>query len=186
MNKTILASLLAIGCLITTPAVATIFDDFETINTNTGDPFTIGSAPESATFTGDAFSGVAGINELYNSGLRAWMVNPGGTGTISFDANASFVEFYARIRTGANGSSVFTAYDDADQLISSHEISFSSAFEKLTFTGNIDRIVVVNNATGPQEMNGIDDITFTAIPEPASFVLLGLGLSGLAMRRKLA
>ena len=161
------------ACLfIASTASATVFEDFDSIvpNTQVGVPFTVGTAPESATFLGDAFAGVAGVGELYFSGNKAWMVLENGTGVIDFDQNAASVDFWTRLRTGANGSSVYTAYDDFDQVIDSITIDTPGAFQLLSFTGNIDRIEVVNNATGSGQMNSIDDITFTAIPEPATWV----------------
>ena len=164
-----------------------VFTDFETINTNLGDPFSIGVSPESATFSGDGFSGVAGIGELYFSGSHAWMVNPGGTGVIDFETNAATVEFWTRIRTGADGSSVYTAYDDTDQVIDTLTISSPAAFQLVSFTGSIDRIEVVNNATtaGDRLMNSIDNFGYTAVPEPSTIVLgIGMMLATLGVRRR--
>ncbi len=164
-----------------------VFTNFETINTTTGAPFSIGTSPESATFSGDGFSGVAGIGELYRSGNHAWMINPGGTGTVEFETNAATVEFWTRLRTGADGSSVYTAYDDADQVVDTLTISTPGAFQLVSFTGNIDHIEVVNNATtaGNRLMNSIDDFGYTAVPEPSTLLLgLGAGVALVSTRRR--
>ena len=178
------AALLLLAVSLSTPAAAEVFDDFELINTTVGAPFTIGTAPEEATFSGDAFSGVAGIGELYFSGSHAWMVNPDGVGNIAFEANAASVTFWTRLRSGANGASIYTAYDDANQVVDSFTISTPAAFQLLTFAGNIDRIEVVNNATGNGQMNSIDDIRFTAVPEPTAATLSTLAVFALSWRRR--
>lgn len=162
-----------------------VFTDFESINTSVGESFDLGTSPTSATLDGDGFSGVAGIGELYFSGIRAWMINPGGTGTVDFETNASTVEFWTRLRTGANGSSVYTAYDDANQVIDSVTIDTPGPFQLLSFTGSIDRLEIVNNATGNGQMNSIDDFGYSAIPEPTSLALgLGACLALVTARRR--
>ena len=160
------------------PELQDVFTDFQTISTSTGEEFSIGTSPTSATFSGDGFSGVAGIGELYHSGSHAWMINPSGTGVIRFETNAAVVEFWTRIRSGADGSSVYTAFDDADQVVDTLTIDTPGAFQLVSFAGNIDRIEVVNNATtaGDRLMNSIDDFGYTAVPEPATLLL---GLSSL-------
>jgi hypothetical protein len=171
-------------CLHATIASATVFEDFEAIipNTTPGVPFTVGAAPESAEFSGDAFAGVAGIGELYFSGIRAWMVNPGGTGTITFLENASYVEFWTRLRTGANGPSIFTSFDDQGDVIESITLATPTSFQLLRFEGNIDRLEIVNGATEMDQMNSIDDLTFaTVVPEPGSMSLFGGALCAVAI-----
>ena len=157
-----------------------VFTDFESFDTMPGDTFSLGTAPQVSTFSGDAFAGVAGIGELYFSGLRAWMVNPGGTGVIEFDTNAATVEFWTRIRTGATGPSVYTAFDDLDQVISEETVSTPGPFQLLSFTGNIARIEIRNNAAGAGMMNSVDDFGFTPIPEPTAIVLGFLAIATLA------
>ncbi len=176
-KRTLAISFILFSCsfaqLHAAPEDQDVFTDFETINTGIGDSFSIGTSPDSATFSGDGFSGVAGIGELYFSGNHAWMVNPAGTGVIDFETNAATVEFWTRIRTGADGSSVYTAYDDADQVVDTLTISTPGAFQLVSFAGNIDRIVVENNATtaGDRLMNSIDNFGYTAVPEPCSIAL---------------
>lgn len=114
----------------------------------------------------------------------AWMVNPSGTGSIDFETNAATVEFWTRLRTGANGSSVYTAYDDANQVVDSLEISIPGAFQLVSFGGNIDRIEIINNATGGMQMNSIDNLGFSPISEPSSLTLGFAGLVTFATARR--
>ena len=145
-----------------------VFTDFETINTAVGAPFDVGTGDAIATFSGDAFSGVIGIGELYSSGLRAWMVGPAGVGTITFERNATVVEFFARTRSIANGNTIITAFDDDNAVVGTPVIltpAIPGSFELVSLTGNIDRIEFLNLATGPgsSSYNGIDDFGFTPI-----------------------
>ena len=186
-----IASSLCVFCLLgasplqATPELLDVFTDFESINTEVGEPFSIGAPPVTATFGGDAFAGVAGIGELYFSGSRAWMVNPGGTGVIEFETPASTVEFRTRLRTGANGASVYTAFDDFDQIIDTISIESAAAFQEVGFTGAIARIEVVNSASGAGQMNSIDNFGFTPVPEPTSATLAAVVfLSVATMRRR--
>ena len=157
------------------------FDDFESINTATNEAFNIGTAQ----FSGNAFSGVAGIGELYHSGSHAWMVNPVGVATIDFGAtNAATVEFWTRLRTGANGSSIYTSFDDAGTVIESTTLDTPGDFQLLSFTGDIDHITIENFATGNLQMNSIDDFGFTAVPEPGSLAALAVGSLVMLRRRR--
>ena len=125
--------------------------NFETINSNL---FSIGVSPETATFDGDAFSGVQFIEELYHSGSHAWMVNAGGIGRIEFETNAAEVDFYARTRSLASGDTVITAYDDSDGVIGSPiTISApSSDFSYVSFSGDIDYIERVQHGRELHEL----------------------------------
>ena len=166
----IIVALSGIPQLNAAPEDQEIFTDFEAFDTGVDQPFVVGAAPSAATFSGNAFSGIAGIGELYFSGVRAWMVNPGGIGTIEFDTNASIVEFWTRLRTGANGSSEYTTFDDADEIIDSVTITTPGPFQLLSFSGNIARIEIQNNAVGGNLMNSIEDFGFTTI---AAQILVG-------------
>ena len=140
-----------------------VFTDFEEFvpNTAVDVPFDVGTDPERATFSGDAFAGIANIPELYHSGVRAWMVQPGGTGRIDFETNAAEVEFWARTRSFASGSTVITAFDDAENVIDTITLTAPDPFQLISFMGSIDYIEVVNNDLS--QMNSIDDFGFTPI-----------------------
>lgn len=61
--------------------------------------------------------------------------------------------------------------------------SGTTSIQTLSYsTGLFDRIVIVPGSFG--DWVGVDDITFTAVPEPASMLALGLGLAAVAARRR--
>lgn len=164
----------------------TVFTDFEEFSPNTvvGVPFTIGTTPERATFSGKAFAGREFIGELYYSGSRAWMVEPRGTGIVEFETNASEVSFWARTRSLATRTTEISAFDSMDQQIGSTVVlNAPDPFQLVSFSGNIARIEVFNKDV--THMNAIDDFTFTTIPEPSTFVLGLLGMVVLIGYRRL-
>jgi hypothetical protein len=155
-----IVGLMMVGIASATPSNQLIFEDFESINS---DDFSVGSDGVEAHFT-DGFSAQAGISELYNSGTHAWMVNPGETGQIEFATNTAVVEFFARTRSTANGTSVLTAFDEQDnQVGDSIILNPGDRFEIFSFTGSIRRIEFTNNADSSCSdcMNSIDDFGFT-------------------------
>ena len=118
-----------------------------------------------ATFGGDAFAGRVGVGSLYHSGLRAWMVNAGGTGTIDFSVDAAVVEFFARAHPSGDGDTVITAFDGADQVIGAPiMLAPGGSWKLISITGGVTRIDVENLATG-SFLNGIDDFGFTPLAD---------------------
>lgn len=142
-----------------------VFSNFELFNTDVGEEFSIGLGQAVATFSGDAFAGRIGVGSLYRSGIRAWMVNPGGVGEVQFETNAAEVEFFARANQFASGDTVIRALDDSGRTIgSSFTLPPGQGFTLVSFTGNIDRIRIENQAmNGNLGINGIDDFGFTPI-----------------------
>ena len=163
INITVIAcvfTMLSTGTSLAAPTNQFIFEDFELINS---DDFIIGTENVSAHFS-NGFSAVAGISELYNSGNHAWMVNPGDTGRIEFQPNAAVVEFFARTRSTANGTSTLTAFDDQGvQVGDSITLNPGDRFELFSFKGSIGSIEYTNNADSSCSncMNTIDDFGFT-------------------------
>ena len=166
------------------PVDQDVFTDFEGIAET---DFTLGTSPDTAHFIG-GFSGVAGILELYNSGSYAWMVNPGDTGTITFETDAATVNFFARTRSIADGNSILTAFDSLDQVIDTLTLTPADDWVEVLFTGAIVKIEFQNLASCNDCMNSIDDFGFSAVvPVPAAAWLFGSGLVGLigvARRRR--
>jgi hypothetical protein len=177
-----IAALLALA-LFAAPAAAlpedqTVFTSFEGITTAPGQPIVIGVSPDSAEFTGDAFSASLGILALYHNGSWSWMVVADGTGmgtgVITFETDADIVEFYARVRNIAIGSTVITAFDGLDVIVDGPVIvAPGTGWQLISLNGGIARIDVVN--LDLSQLNGIDDFGFTPLPEPGAALALASG-----------
>jgi hypothetical protein len=194
-----IAALLALA-LFAAPAAAlpedqTVFTSFEGITTAPEQPFVVGVSPDSAEFTGDAFSASLGIPALYHFGFWSWMVvaNDTGmctgmcTGMITFKTDADIVEFYARVRNNAIGSTVITAFDGLDVIVDGPVIvAPGTGWQLISLNGGIAWIEVVN--LDGSLMNGIDDFGFTPLPEPSAVLTLasGAALLGVIGRRRYA
>ena len=176
------AVVLTAGAAGAVPEDQDFFTDFEDVipNTTVGEIIEVGIPPETAELGGDAFGGVVGIGALYNSGLRAWMVTAGGTGSIDFQPDAGVVEFFATAHPTANGTTVITAFDASAGVVGSPvTLNPGAGFQLVSFTGAIASIEVVNNASN--QLNGIDDFGFTPVPEPSASILLVAGGYALAL-----
>lgn len=165
------------------PADRTVFTSFESINTAVGQEFSIGDPAIAARFGGDAFSGVLGIPELYFSGIHAWMIVPGGSASVRFESNASRVEFYARTGSTANGALNISARDDLGGVVGSAVLSPGAPFQLVSLVGDIDRIELMNLATGASHYASLDDFGYD-VPEPPASLLLAVALALLAPRRR--
>lgn len=193
-------STLAVMLLIATAASAdpqdqAVFENFEGFSPNTGvgDPILLGTSPNRAALTDSAFAGVVGQGVLYHSGVRSWMVVENSVALIDFfENNAATVEFFIRTHPTADGDTVVTAFDDADQVIggpvtipagfSDPSDPLGRGFTLVSLSGDIDHITVANNATNT--LNGLDDFGFTNVPEPASLALGGVCALLLTGRRR--
>ncbi len=163
-----------------------LFEDFEGIaNTSVGSEIVLGETGKQVTLSGaDQFAGVIGVGSLYHSGVRAWMGNAGGTSVMTFDLPADAVSFYATQRSGANGDSVVRAFDANNQMIGAAEVlTAGGGFRQLNFGGGVSRIEIENLATSANGMNSIDDLSYSAIPEPGMAGLVGAVMLFAGVRR---
>ena len=177
---TLLLSLVLL--LLAAPAAAVpenldFFTSFEDIipNSGIGEIIVVGTSPTTAELGGDAFAGKEFMRSLYHTGDRSWMVLGNGVGVIDFvTTDAGTVEFWARVLSDASGNTVITAFDAFD-VIADGPVTIipGSGWQLVALTGSIARIDVVN--LDANEMNGIDDIGFTPVPEPGAALALASG-----------
>jgi len=165
-----------------------VFTNFEDVFPNTipGEIIVVGVSPRSADLGGDAFGGRLNIPALYHTGVRSWMVQPNGTGVMSFETDADVVEFYARVLSSATSNTVITAFDALDVIVDGPVIvQPGTGWQLISLSGGIAEIDV-ENLDGAQ-MNGIDNFGFTPLPEPSAAMALasGAALIGLAARRRI-
>ncbi len=170
--------LAALGAFSSSAFAITVHEDFEGIGgfLDQGQGvsnFDVGTA----NFSG-GMSGIAKIGELYKSGRHAWMVKGGETGTIQFGMNTTEVSFYAKAFSGADGSSVVTAFDKAGNTLQSLILEAANPFTKFTVSGLVYRITFVNNDSDNTRMNSLDDFSVTTVPIPAAFWLFGAAILG--------
>ena len=190
MNR---AVMIVVGAALSASALAEpqdldVFTDFEEFSPNTiiGDDIVIGVSPQTATFTGPGqFAGRIGDPALYHSGVRSWMSLEQSESNILFETLASDVQFYARMDPIANGNAILTAFDaNGDQIGATETIVAGDEFRLITYTGDIARINVINNATNvPDGMFAIDDFGFSVVPAPSTLALL-TGLLACSPRRR--
>ncbi len=176
------------GVAHASPLDLDVYESFEGIDPNTvpNVSFSIGPAATEATFSGNAFAGVAGIGSLYHQaltpGVRAWMIQPGSVGAVDFEVDAAEVEFFARTHPSADGNTVITAFLENQPVGSPVSLTTVDGWTLVSFGSAVDRIEFDNQATN--FMNGVDDFGYTPVPEPSTAVLalLGVALTALVLR----
>jgi len=140
------------------------FTSFEELGLRVVNEHTIGQAPFTATFAGNA--GFRGTAALYRSGTNAFWIERGETGTVTFQQPATVVEFYAR-DTISNGGGKVEALDSGEAAVASFDLTGNWRLYSFSNLGPIKSLRLGNNGNG---LSGIDDFGFTAMvgmpPEP--------------------
>lgn len=133
--------------------------------TDTTGAFTLGDSPASVTFAGGSAQRI-GITSLYRTGLFAWMVAPGETGTITFETPAREVTLYFRDQT-ASGPTLLDVLDTEGTVIATFEGTTAFDIVGITIdpaTENAIGSIVVRNQSATS-MTSVEDFSFCAVEE---------------------
>ena len=183
----ILIPLLAAGVVSAGPMDLDHFTDFESLSSSPSDilsTYVHGTSPNRVTFNGN--SGRKPDPSLYSSGIRAYWLEPGESGSIVFETAAGEVEFFARdVSPGATASSI-EALDASNSVLQT--INLTSAWESYAISGvgAVASLRIVN--PGGSTFTGVDDFGYSAIPEPSASILFMFGALGtlLGQRKQMA
>ena len=116
--------------------------------------FVIGNPPETATFSGDAASGILTEPDLYFTGSYSWFME-GSNAQITFDNVAQSVEFYA-VNPNTNANFVITAFDPDNNVLETVTLVPDQAFTLIGFNAPaIERIEFNNQGS---EIVAVDDL----------------------------
>ncbi len=173
-----LTSVLA-GAAEASPMDQDVFTDFENLSADPAQALTTyvhGMSPEQVTFIGH--SGRRPTLALYNSGIRAYWLEPGEVGFIEFETLAAVVQFFARDVSPAGASSI-EALDDMDAVLGSVDLTGSWLEYDFSGLGPISSLRVTN--PGGSTLTGIDDFGVSFVPEPSPPLLGGAALIGVAL-----
>jgi len=155
-----LLSLAVVTTIGSAAAASDVNTSFE-FNDTDGE-FTLGTAPNAATFT-NGLAQTVGIPGLYHTGLNAWMIAAGDTGTIAFETPAESIDLWFRDQFSSNNS-VLTLLDENDNVIQS--FNGTTAFQNVNVTIDpqndmpIASVEFTNNGTSGWSV--LDDFTYCA------------------------
>ncbi len=157
----IIAAVFAAPLLLSSTAVASdVVTSFEFVDTSGS--FTLGFEPKTVTFTGGS-ANATGIPSLVKTGMNAWIISGGTTGTIQFDVPAEDVTLSFRDQFLANASTL-TVFDELGQalLLMQGTTSFQDVTLSATGLGApIDKITL--QSQGALGVSVVDDLTYQSI-----------------------
>jgi len=182
---------LMLGAISSASAAITPSDVTTSFEFPDTDGFTLGTSPNSVSFSEDGEAKTLGRLPLYRTDFFSYMVANQDTATVSFETPAESVELFANQETSdVNG--LIEAFDTNGNTLDSINVTSttSGAFQRVALEANslgapIGRLTVANNSpsTDPDYLV-VDDFSFRAVPEPTSAAILALGTVGLLYRRQ--
>jgi glucose/arabinose dehydrogenase len=134
--------------------------------------FTLGDPPDTVDFTGGEAKSIGNF-DLYRSGSHAWMISPGGTGTVTFESSAEQVDFFFRDEN-PTVASVLTLFGEGGEVLGVFN-GTDLDWTQVTLSSDSPRIgsiTLQNTGAGPGH-TVIDDFSCTTslgidnpIPDP--------------------
>lgn len=153
---------------------------------------------EAASGAADAYAAANFLGTGAATGaISNWLMTPelslDSSSVVSFMARTAGDGFLDRleVRFSSNGASTDVA--DFSTLLGSFEASSATGWVGLSYTlsglsapatGRLAFHYVVDNVATAGNYIGIDDVAVTAVPEPATYGLMGLGIAALLLRRR--
>lgn len=126
-----------------------------------------------------------------------WLLTPvltlDSSSTLSFLVRTAGDGFLDKLEVRFSGNGASTTLGDFSTLLGSFEASTPTGWVGLSYTlnglatpttGRLAFRYIVDNVATAGNYIGIDDVAVTAVPEPTTYGLMGLGVAALLLRRR--